>query len=120
MKIYIADDYKNFRLLIADALRQDGAEVSEFADGASLLGAALAVPPRLILTDFHLPHVSALDVLEHLRAENILAPMIVMTGEPREAVPIDEARLGPVHVMQKPFLLEELRAIIAALTESGT
>ena len=81
MKIYVADTYNNFRFLLADALRHDGADVAEFRDGASLLGAAVSVPPALVVMDWRLADVSALDVLEHLRAEGILAPVIVTTSD---------------------------------------
>ena len=118
MKIFVADDYENFRILLADVLRHDGEEVREFRDGATLLSAVLAEAPDIVVAELRLPVITALDVLVTLRARNVRVPMIVTTSVAPEDFSVDRAHHGPVRVLRKPFVVDQLRSVMSEILKS--
>jgi DNA-binding NarL/FixJ family response regulator len=82
--VLIVDDNAGFRSQIRALLEADGfSVVGECADGASVMQAARAHRPDLVLLDIGLPDVLGFEVARELAAEEA-PPMVVLTSS-REA-----------------------------------
>ena len=117
MRVAVADDQANFRSILAQMLRREGYDVVEIDNGRAL--AALVLdddPPDVVLTDERIPHESALDVLELMRDYEVRIPTILMTGGMSDVLREEAARLGALGVLQKPFTLEALFALLVENT----
>src|SRR5690242_20549386 len=88
-RVFIAEDDREMRHAIADALRRDGYDVQEAGDCDQLLmRLALARINRhpsdgsedLIITDVRMPFGDGLDLVQALREARWSTPVVVMTA----------------------------------------
>jgi len=120
-RIILAEDDEEMRRLVGRALRADGYRVDEAANGSQLLellddAANADQPVDVVITDERMPGVTgfqALDWLHQVRAWR--PPTIVITAFP-DAVAYLRARQLGVHVMEKPFDLDDLRSLVRTLS----
>lgn len=61
-------------------LGRAGYEVEVALSGAQALARCASSPPRLIVMDYDMPDLDAIDVLARLAADHIRIPVIVLTG----------------------------------------
>ena len=95
--------------LLATADRQ----VVCVADGAGARAALREQHVDLLLTDINLPDGSGLDLAREALRQNPGLPVIVCSGQGLADV---AQSLGPTaHPLRKPFELEDLEALVAAL-----
>lgn len=117
--IYLCDDQDDARKLARFTLQRGGHDVTEFADGQSLLEAlASADPlPELLVCDVMMPGLSGFELVERLRATPTWAdlPVLLLTalsGEEHMAKGID---LGANDYLSKPYSLGELQIRVKGL-----
>lgn len=115
--IVLAEDDHELRCLLAAALREDGHEVIVARDGAQLaehLGSRCLRHefPDLVITDVRMPGGNGLDILASIRERNWTTPFIVITAFADEALREEALRLGAAAVLDKPFDIDALRAIV--------
>ena len=71
MKILIVEDSKAMRIIIQRTLRlagvAPGATVAEVSNGAEALAAIRAAMPDLVLSDWNMPQMSGIELLEELQ-----------------------------------------------------
>ena len=115
MRILVVDDERAVREAVQRALRLEGYEVEEAADGEQALEAAARVPPDAMVLDVLMPNVDGLEVCRVLRARGDRVPVLMLTA--RDAVSDRVAGLdaGADDYLVKPFALEELLARLRAL-----
>jgi len=122
LHVVLAEDDLETRTLLASALRSDGLEVDEVADGSALQkllgtghhGSGRGVPD-LIVTDIRMPGLSGLEVLEELRRRDWATPVILITAYDDRDTQDEARRLGAAAVFRKPFELEDLETAIINL-----
>ena len=122
-RVVVADDDTEFRRLLAWALRRDGHDVIEIADGSDLLdfvGASLSrpdgpLPADLVISDVRMPGYNGLDVLASLRDADWSTPVILITAFGNTTTHDEGQRLGAVAVLDKPFDVDELRALVRSI-----
>lgn len=114
--ILIADDEKNLRLTVADALQREGHTVLTAEDGAQTLDICQRLSPDLILLDLILPDVNGIQLLKRIWQAGG-PPIIIMTayGEVRSAV--EAMKHHAYDYICKPFDLDELRLILHRVLE---
>jgi DNA-binding response OmpR family regulator len=121
-RILLAEDDGEMRRMVADALRGDGYDVVELADGGRLL---VDIAARLkagvggdsldlILSDIRMPVCSGLQILSALRDAHWRTPVILMTAFGDEATRKHAESLSAV-LFDKPFDLDDLRTAVANL-----
>jgi CheY-like chemotaxis protein len=124
-RLLVAEDDPELRALLALALREDGYDVVEAADGNELLDViAEAAAPRpfsecfdLIVTDIRMPGFTAFDILGALRFRLLHTPVILITAFADQLTLRQAARLGVRVVLDKPFDVDDLRhAVLNSLT----
>jgi DNA-binding response OmpR family regulator len=123
VRVFVAEDQPEMRALIARVLRQDGYEVIEASDGTALIDSLVrsmvddARMPDLIITDIRMPGASGLDVVARLRRSDWTTPIIFITAFGDDQAHAEARRLGAVGCLDKPFDLDELRAMVRSLHE---
>jgi DNA-binding response OmpR family regulator len=83
-------------------------------DGIQALEALGEKIPAALILDLILPGVSGFAVLEHIHQHQITLPIIVITANPLNLDSLRDARI--MHVLIKPFLIEELLDALSAIT----
>lgn len=114
-KIYVADDEKNIRDLIAAFLSQEGFEVKTFESGDALLSACNASLPDLVILDVMMPGTDGLSVCSVLRNINTDLPIIIVSAKDSPYDRVTGLMLGSDDYLIKPFLPLELAARVRAL-----
>ena len=107
-------------------LSRDGWTVEEATDGRvaleKLIPATGARPPfDLIICDLRMPGCSGAELHERLKAERpeLLRRLIVATGDTVSDEAADFVRRTACPVLQKPFELSELRALVHRVVEGA-
>lgn len=118
--LLVGEDDDDIRLLVAEALRRDGYEVHEAADGARLLFEinaqdALSHPQvDLVITDIRMPICTGLEIVQALRNVNWTVPVIFMTAYSDAITRTDAEAVGAV-LFHKPFSMDDLRTAVMNL-----
>jgi len=104
------------RRLVVHALRRDGYDVGEAADGTALIALLnereeRGEPTDLVITDIRMPGCTGMQVLERLRVANNHVPVILMTAFGDEDARYEAERHGAL-LFDKPFLLDDLRKAV--------
>ena len=113
--IFIADDEKNIRSLIAAFLTQDGFAVEEFENGGALIAACEEHLPDLVVLDVMMPGVDGLSACSALRRVYPGLPIIIVSAKDSPYDRVTGLTLGCDDYMVKPFLPLELVARVHAL-----
>lgn len=120
-EIYLAEEDDALRTSIAAALKEDGFDVTECADGPTLfveLAERLSRPGArrsLVVAQARLPGLSALRILHSLGQLDIQIPMIVMTRMRGVTLQDLAEREGASAVLFKPIRIDRLRRAVAAV-----
>jgi DNA-binding NtrC family response regulator len=116
-RVLIADDEKNMRWVLAQALEADGYDVVQAEDGKEALAAVEEQEPDIMILDHRMPAPDGMEVLRRLRAEDKVFPIIMLTAHGNVETAVDAMKAGATEYLTKPFDLEELKlAIDKALT----
>jgi DNA-binding response OmpR family regulator len=113
-RILVVEDDATIRGGLRDALRSEGYEVIEAADGARGLDAGLRDDPDLIILDLMLPGMDGYEVLERLRRDAVETPVLVLTAKGLEEDRVKGFALGADDYVVKPFSLAELLGRVAS------
>jgi two-component system nitrogen regulation response regulator GlnG len=110
--VWVVDDDRAVRFVLAQALRDAGYAVQAF-DGARAALAALAAgtPPELVFTDVRMPGMDGLAFLDALKAGDPQLPVIVMSAHTDIASTAGAFRGGAHEFLSKPFDLDEAVAL---------
>ena len=104
------------RWSIAEALKAHGHTVLEADNGAAALRVLhTASPPvDVVLLDYCLPDTYNLSLLARIRRSAPRIPVILMTAFGTPEVAAGAVRLGAYDVMDKPFEMNEVEAVVSA------
>ena len=117
-RVLVADDDRDLRTSLVEALSQDGFEIVQARDGHELLsslGAALrgdAEPIDLLVSDNCMPGFSGMQVLAGIRDAGWPLPVILITAFGDAALRREADRLDAVAVLEKPFDWDDLRLAV--------
>jgi two-component system response regulator MprA len=115
MRVLVVDDDEAVRRSLTHALRRDGYEVSEAADGLSALDHVARVRHDAILLDVLMPEPNGLEVCRRIRDRGDDTPVLMLTARELVADRVAGLDAGADDYLIKPFALEELRARLRAL-----
>ncbi|MCF7222868.1 nitrogen regulation protein NR(I) [Marilutibacter chinensis] len=107
-RVWVVDDDRSVRYVLAAALRQAGHATEDFAGAAEALQALeLRGPPDLLFTDVRMPGDDGLVLLERLKQAHPALPVIVMSAYTDVASTAGAFRGGAHEFLSKPFDLDE-------------
>jgi two-component system alkaline phosphatase synthesis response regulator PhoP len=102
-------------MALADALRAEGFDVTEAADGDTGLALALELAPDLILLDLMLPGRDGFSVLKAIREDRLDAVVIILSARGEEWDRVQGFEYGADDYVVKPFSTRELLLRIQAV-----
>jgi two-component system copper resistance phosphate regulon response regulator CusR len=115
----VVEDEAKTAAFLCEGLQDHGWKVDAASDGAAGLQLALKNSYDLFLLDVMLPTVDGWTLLQRLRAENILSPVIFLTARDEVADRIKGLDLGADDYLVKPFAFSELLARIRSILRRG-
>ncbi|MBN1193530.1 MAG: sigma-54-dependent Fis family transcriptional regulator [Coriobacteriia bacterium] len=116
-RVLIADDEKNMRWVISEALGAAGYDIAEASDGKEALSSIADQEPDIMILDHKMPAPDGMEVLRRVRAEGHKFPIIMMTAHGNVQTAVDAMKAGANEYLTKPFDLEELRLSIEKVLE---
>ena len=111
-RLLITDDDLALRKAIADVFRGLCVEISLASDGDEAIALIDEVEIHLILVDVHMPRVSGLDVMRHVRSRNSVLPCILMSGAVDELIEREAQQMRVYRVLSKPIRAVTLRQTV--------
>ena len=118
-RILLVDDDRSLRGVLAFALREEGYEVDEGADGEEGLALFRERPPDLMITDLKMPRMDGMALLAAVRSEAPEIPVLVLTAYGTIEQAVEAMRLGAFHYLTKPYSRDELRIVVANALEGA-
>ncbi|MEM9476105.1 MAG: response regulator [Pseudomonadota bacterium] len=118
LRILVVDDMSTSRGLITQALESLGIRnISAAADGASALQSIARVPVHLVISDFNMPGMDGLTLLQHLRqnAPTKGVGFLLITGRADREILERGQKLGMNNYLKKPFEAADLKSAIEAI-----
>ncbi len=122
-KILVVEDNELNLKLFCDLLRAHGYEAEPVRDGREAVERARAFAPELVVMDIQMPHISGLELIEQMKADEELKgiPIIAVTAYAAKG---DEERIrdaGAEGYVSKPISLlrfvEAVAGLLAAAQE---
>ena len=112
--ILVADDESHILSVVSLKLRNAGFRVLTAADGQEALDLALAELPDLLITDYHMPQLSGLELCQRLKQDPATSsiPAIMLTARGYHLEPADTAESGILRMLSKPFSPRHLLATV--------
>jgi DNA-binding NtrC family response regulator len=115
LKVLVVEDEPDLCRLIADALSDEGHDVTCAKDGALGLAAACASTYEVVLADVRLPKLDGLTLIRRLRELTPTTDAILMTGDANVAEAVAILKEGAFDYLTKPIRLDELGLQMARL-----
>ena len=113
-RIWVVDDDRSVRFVLATALRDAGYAVDGFDSAAAALSAlGVRGAPDLLFTDVRMPGDDGLVLLDKLKATHPQLPVIVMSAYTDVASTAGAFRGGAHEFLSKPFDLDDAVALAA-------
>jgi two-component system response regulator AtoC len=119
--VLLVDDEPNLRRILSAVLARDGYNII-IADGGRDAIKKAKQQPRLdlLVTDFLMPDMNGLQVLEAIRKQHPDLRALVISGHGTVRSAVEAMRLGAFDFLTKPFEVEQVREIVErALRATG-
>lgn len=117
--ILVADDESHILNVVSLKLRNAGFRVLTAADGGEALDVATQEKPDLIITDYHMPVMSGLELCRRLKQEPATAAIraIMLTARGYSLEPQDTEQSGILCMLSKPFSPRQLLTTVQEALE---
>ena len=122
MKILVADGSRVMRQIVIRTLRQAGYvghDIVEAQNGRQALELVHREAPDLVLSEWSMPGMSGIDVLDCLRAAGCQVPFGFVTADCSAEVRARAESGGALFVLGKPFTLEAFDDAFGSPTQGG-
>jgi FixJ family two-component response regulator len=101
--ISVIDDDESFRIALVGLLRSLGYGVHGFTSAVEFINSGGERSCDCIITDFCMPKMSGLDLIQLLTARGSTVSVIMVTGRPEPGLEAKAAAGGAVCLLMKPF-----------------
>ena len=117
--VLVVDDDDTVREMLVEALLWLGYSVTHASGGAEALEMMARKLPDVLVADFMMPRMSGAEMVKRARALGYAMPVIFATGY-AETGALNEAVEGKANLLAKPFLPDELAALIEKVLVEST
>lgn len=111
LRVLLVEDEPDVALVAATVLEDAGYHVTVASDGHEGLEIALQEQPELVISDFMMPRLDGLEMIERLRLAGFGRPIILTTAIPEEHLP---QHPGYDAYLAKPYGTRQLLALAEA------
>ncbi len=120
MRVLVVEDEQQLREQLHRQLTSRGFSVDSAADGEEGLYIGRAYPLDLAVIDLGLPKLSGIELIQRLRDEGMLFPILILTARGDWQDKVEGLEAGADDYLVKPFHIEELLARLNALLRRST
>jgi DNA-binding NtrC family response regulator len=118
--ILVIDDSVSVLEWMQDVLTKAGHQVRTSSSGKQGILILRQVPIDLVITDFYMPELDGVEVIQHARRVAPQTRLVAMSTRPAEHSLFKTAKaLGAVASLQKPFSQEQLLGTVATALGAG-
>lgn len=107
--ILVVDDEEQMRDLVSDYLVEMGNAVTVAVNGEDALQKFDAFRPDLVLSDYFMPVMNGMTLLQKIRERDGDVVFMLMTGQPGVEMAVDVMKEGAYDYIVKPFDMDDLR-----------
>lgn len=117
--ILVADDESHILHVVSLKLRNAGFNVITARDGQEALEMAQQNHPDLLITDYHMPQLSGLELCQRLKQDTGTSdiPAIMLTARGYHLEPHDTEQSGILRMLSKPFSPRHLLSTVNEVLE---
>ena len=117
MNVVVADDSRVMRQIVVRTLRQAGYEwdITEAENGKEAFDLAMANDPDLVLSDWNMPEMTGIEMLQALNAAGSEIPVGFVTSEGSQQMRDMAEAEGALFLIAKPFTPEGFQEALAPL-----
>jgi len=112
IKLLIAEDEKNFSLILQKELSRRNYDVSIANDGKSAVEFCQKVDYDVVVMDIMMPNMNGLQALKTLKQSQPSPEIIMLTGNATVETAIEAMKAGAYDYLTKPCKIEELDVLI--------
>lgn len=117
-RILVVDDQESILVVLSELLALIGFDVVVATSGSEGLTKFLKDPFDLVLTDLKMSGMDGLSFAIKIKQQSSTTPVILMTGEPKEAVSKKLKRNLIDSVLFKPFEFKDVQKTIKGVLDS--
>ncbi len=116
-RVLLVEDTPSLARVYVEYLRKAGLEVAHVETGAAALSAIAGSRPRVVLLDLQLPDMNGMDILRHIREEELPIGVIVVTAHGSINLAVEAMRWGAYDFVVKPFNADRLLVTVRNTVE---
>lgn len=118
--IIIIEDDRITQAIVEKALNNWGHSTTVCANGKDGLAEIMSKNPDVVITDFQMPGLNGIEVIEQVKNQYPNLPIVLMTAFDEMQLTIKAMQAGAFDYIEKPINLKKLKNIIdTALTKTG-
>jgi len=110
--VFLVDDEPDVLRGMQRLLRGAGYETHTFASPTEALEHVDATTPQVLVTDYYMPSMNGLELIESVHDRNPSVKVILITGAGDERIAQDALRASVVDYLVKPFDAEEFNRVV--------
>ena len=122
MKFLIVDDSPAMQTIIRRSLEKAGYKDNDFkmaADGVIALDVIRDWEPDLVITDWHMPNMTGLELLQEMKQQMLDFKVGLITTETDPKLVVQAKEAGALFVLHKPFELKEFQRTILPIVQGS-
>jgi len=117
-RIFLIDDEELIISMLARSLKKEGYETKIQTNADDVIDKIASWHPDLILLDIHLEEDrTGLDILADIKKEKLDTEVVMLTADDTAESAIRAMKLGAADYLTKPFNIDEVKIVIAAILE---
>ncbi len=109
MNILLADDDKNFGLILKSELEEERHRVDLVSNGVEAVLNFINNLYDFVLLDLRMPRLSGTDALRIIKKINMHVPAITFSGNAASNEMAETVQLGAIKCFSKPFAIAQLK-----------
>lgn len=118
--VLVVDDSQVERRLVGGLLQRSGEFQIVYAEnGVDALQRIELDIPDIVLTDLHMPEMNGLALVQAIRADYPLIPVILMTAQGSEELAVEALKLGAASYVPKRRLGDDLVSTVSHVVEAS-
>lgn len=110
--VLLMEDEVNVAKGLEMVMREEGYEVDLALTGQKALDMIRSIEFDLLVADLRLPDMDGMDVVQHLRARQPDAHVVIITGYPSVSSAVQAVRMGVSDYLRKPFTEDEFKTAV--------
>lgn len=106
--VFVVDDEPLARSSVCALVRAMGIKTVAFDSAEAFLQAYRPDSAGCLVTDLRMHGISGLELLEKLRRDKVMLPVIIITAHARTAITVKAIQQGAITLLDKPYHEDEL------------